>query len=180
MTAPETTLDRPRTATAAGAGTPMVATVEVSAAPSERSDLVAQVAATIATITPASRQTGHDTDLRLHLAGGAVVRLTATAPARPEAYPCPTTILSVVVDDPGDLPDRLLTAILHATDHIGFTATEMALLREQLPLTATMPQHQPPGCLAKTAPVLTVHHMTDFLVMVEAITRWACPRRRSR
>ncbi|GAA1818350.1 hypothetical protein HC028_17245 [Planosporangium flavigriseum] len=163
ITATAPVIDRHRT------GTPSVATVTVGADPADRPDLVAQVVDAIAAIVGVTGKVGSGSDLRLTLDGGAVVRVSVTAPARPEAYPSPSSVVSVVIDDPGRLTDGRLCEVAAAVGRIGFTDGELRQLRAQLPLTATMPAYLPARCLAGIAPVLTVHHMTDFLVMVEAI-----------
>lgn len=77
--------------------------------------------------------------------------------------------LTAAILAPGDLggwgQGRLLTAV----GALPFTATEMADLHAQMPLTSQLAGWQPGRVLADVAPVLAVHHMTDFLVLVDAL-----------
>ncbi|MGH7339424.1 MAG: NAD(P)-dependent oxidoreductase, partial [Candidatus Rokuibacteriota bacterium] len=76
--------------------------------------------------------------------------------------------LSLLLEDPGGDPRRS-TELLRSLDHLPFTPTEVATIRQQLPLTRTLPRVVKPQALAHVDLFLTIHHMTDFLVMMEAL-----------
>lgn len=113
----------------------------------------------------------------LELAGGLRVRLLAQ-PAWPvRSRPAETVTVTVIVQNPAaaqpgaDRPclDRQATRVLELAQRVPLTELEWRELTEQMPLTATLPEHLPAGCLAGIAPVMTVHHMRDFLIMVDAV-----------
>lgn len=58
-----------------------------------------------------------------------------------------------------------------------FTTVELEVLCRQMRLTAKSPLFLPPACLSTVAPVLTVYHITDFLVMWKRSARSAPLRR---
>ncbi|WP_062356243.1 hypothetical protein [Herbidospora yilanensis] len=115
------------------------------------------------------------TGLRLRVGAEACVRLLVSAPARPKASASGTHVITLIAEETTGLTTDQVQAILAAVRRIPFTTTEMNALRGQMPLTGELPCFLPPGCLASVAPVLTVHHMTDFLVMVDAVLAMGVP-----
>jgi adenosylhomocysteinase len=154
-----------------------LATAEFRGDPADAGELVEQVVQRIAAVTGTLDREAlpGGYGVRLVAASGAVLRVLLGVPADPAAGSPGTHTVSVFVEDPGPLDRPQLERVLAAVERLPFTALEMRELREQMPLTAGLPDHLPPGCLAGVAPVLTVHHMTDFLVMVEAIRRMGVP-----
>lgn len=129
----------------------------------------------IAKVVNVTEVVGDVHDTRLRLAAGACVQLIIGTPARPEAHPAETITLTAVLHDPAELSTAQMQALLVAVRRLPFTPTEMEELRRQMPLTAGLAQLLPSRCLSQTAPVLTVHHMTDFLVLAEAVRELGVP-----
>ncbi|WP_157519146.1 hypothetical protein [Herbidospora mongoliensis] len=113
--------------------------------------------------------------LRLRVGTEACVRLLVGAPAQPKASAAGTYTVTLIAEETAGLSSDQVQAILAAVRRIPFTTTEMNALRGQMPLTGELPGFLPPRCLSSVAPVLTVHHMTDFLVMVEAVLAMGVP-----
>lgn len=154
---------------------PAVASLLVCADVADAAGLVLQVVEAIGQVDAVRVKAGPATDVRLRVSGGALIRVTVTPPARAEAYPCASLLVTALVEEAGKLSAGRLAHILAAVERIGMTDREMRALHEQMPLTATMPDFLPRMCLSRIAPVLTVHHMTDFLVMVDAIRAMGVP-----
>lgn len=64
-------------------------------------------------------------------------------------------------------PERA-TEILRAAHDIALTRSEMRQLRRQMPLTVGFPDMVADKPLRDLAGVFTIHHMTDFLMMIES------------
>jgi adenosylhomocysteinase len=156
-------------------GAPTAATMLVCAELTDWSDLVAQVVQAVSRVATVRDRTGEGAETRLRLVDGARVRITAAPPVRPEAHPSATTLVTAVVEDAGELGAGRLAEILAAVERIPLTGREMRALHDQMPLTSSISGFLPSNCLAELAPVLTVHHMTDFLVMVDAICAMGVP-----
>lgn len=60
------------------------------------------------------------------------------------------------------------TALLDTVRHLPFTGSEITLLTSEMPVTRTLPSLLPGKPLADCSAIFTIHHMTDFLVMVDA------------
>ncbi|MEU6718357.1 NAD(P)-dependent oxidoreductase [Nonomuraea sp. NPDC046802] len=129
----------------------------------------------IAKVADVTDVAGDVHDTRLSLAAGARIQLITSVPAQPEAHPTGTITVTAVLHDTAGLPPDQVTKLLAAARRVPFTPTEMAELRRQMPLTAELPLFLPPDCLSGVAPVLTVHHMTDFLMLVEAVRAMGVP-----
>ncbi|MFI9591179.1 NAD(P)-dependent oxidoreductase [Nonomuraea sp. NPDC052265] len=129
----------------------------------------------IAKVVDVSEVTGDKLDLRVRVGAGGCVRLLGGAPAEPKTSPEDTLVLTMVLEATDGLSSDQIKAILGAVRRVPFTATEMATLRGQMPLTGELPMFAPAGCLSSVAPVLTVHHMTDFLMLVEAVQAMGVP-----
>jgi len=156
-------------------GVPIAATMLVCAEAADWPDIVAQVAEAVSRVATVRDQSDEGTDVRLWLADGARIRISAAPPVRPEAHPSATTQVTAVVEEAGDLGAGRIAEILTAVERIPLTGREMRALHEQMPLTSGLPGFLPSNCLARVAPVLTVHHMTDFLVMVDAVRAMGVP-----
>jgi S-adenosylhomocysteine hydrolase len=151
------------------------ATVEVRGHTGDLDLLIDQVVVAISVVAAIAGGEPVAGGVRLGLEADAVVRILAGTVAWPESRPTATIAVTVVVDDPGTLPETAVGAVLGAVDRVAFTELEWAELVAAMPLTHGLPAHLPPECLARVAPVFTVHHMTDFLVMVEAAQRMGVP-----
>ncbi|MER6829111.1 hypothetical protein ABT352_24230 [Streptosporangium sp. NPDC000563] len=143
--------------------------IELQGDPADTPMVFAAITEAIGKVADVSEATGDRLDRRLQVGAGGRVRLLAGAPVQPKAAAAGTLVVTMVLEETtGLLPDQVRD-ILAAVRRVPFTATEMSALRDQMPLTAELPLFAPPGCLAQVAPVLTVHHMRDFLVLVEAV-----------
>lgn len=115
----------------------------------------------------------HHTDggRSLELACGMTVRLMVQ-PVRPaRSRPAGTWTVTALVDGQQSTrwDEEQAELTLDLAQRIPLTGMELRELSEQMPLTATLPEHLPAGCLASVAPVLTVHHMRDFLTLVDTV-----------
>ncbi|WP_061296284.1 hypothetical protein [Herbidospora cretacea] len=129
----------------------------------------------IAKVTDIGEATHDGAGTRLRLGTEACVRLFVSTPSRPKATSSDTHIATLIMEETEGLsPDQVQT-LQTAVRRIPFTTTEMKALRGQMPLTGELPAFLPPGTLSSLAPVLTVHHMTDFLVMVESVLAMGVP-----
>jgi adenosylhomocysteinase len=159
---------------------PLLATVEVLSSSEGYCDLLDEAITCLGRVLAVKRREyfHYRRGVRLTLASGACLRLLVTAQSGVKTEADISRVaISVVVDDPGTLPPELLRAGLSQILGIPFTTDEMAQLRVEMPLTATLPEYLPAECLFRVAPILAVHHMTDFLIMVEAIQRMGVPAR---
>ncbi len=165
------------TSTLAGAYQPAVASALVRGAASDWATILTDVVASIGALTEIAgfETTASGHEARLRLPGNTVLRVVAGAPARPKAHPQNAIVVSAVIERVGDTASAELATLLSTVERVRFTPLEMAELRAQMPLTATLPRFMAPRCLATVAPVLTVHHMSDFLVMVDAVTAMGVP-----
>ncbi|KPM50377.1 hypothetical protein ACG83_40290 [Frankia sp. R43] len=77
--------------------------------------------------------------------------------------------LTAAVLAQGELGAQGQGRLLAAVGALPFTTAEMTDLHSQMPLTSRLPTWQPAGVLAEVAPVIAVHHMADFLVLVDAL-----------
>jgi S-adenosylhomocysteine hydrolase len=111
----------------------------------------------------------------LTLRGDAQVRIVAGFADPPRSTPVGTVQVTVVVERAEGLTEEQLDAVMAAARRVPFTPWEWHELLAQMPLTAQMPEHLPTDCLAAIAPMMTVHHMRDFLVMVDAVQRLGVP-----
>ncbi|WP_086824663.1 hypothetical protein [Streptomyces sp. NRRL B-24572] len=100
------------------------------------------------------------------LADGGRGRLALAAPADPAAV-ADRTHRIVASFEKGNLRDR--TFFFQTVTHLPFTDSEMAAVTSELPLTSTLPERWPNKPLADVGLVLTIHHMRDFLVLVNSL-----------
>ncbi len=107
--------------------------------------------------------------------GGAWVRLAVGWPRQAQSRPADTLVISATLENADDLPAETAAAVFAAVERVGLTDMEWDELVAQMPLTHRLPDHLPADCLARVAPVFTVHHMSDFLVMVDAAQRMGVP-----
>jgi adenosylhomocysteinase len=116
------------------------------------------------------RLTGDDTTMRrLSLPQGCEAMLLVAAAVDANRSLPATYVLTVVIIDRGQLGESELQAVLRAVEAVPFTDFEIAEIRAQLPLTAWLPRSLPPRALAGLGLFLTIHHMSDFVPMVETL-----------
>jgi adenosylhomocysteinase len=109
------------------------------------------------------------------LARGARARLRIGRPGAAGSRPADAVSVTATLDEPGGLRSDEAAAVVEAVHRIPLTELEWSELVGQMPLTHGLPSHLPATCLAGVAPVFTVHHMSDFLVMVDATRRMGVP-----
>ncbi|MEU7028890.1 hypothetical protein AB0A60_19640 [Streptomyces sp. NPDC046275] len=100
------------------------------------------------------------------LADGGRGRLTLAAPADPAATAADTHRL-VTAFERGT--PATAEAFFAAARHLPFTATEVAAAVAELPLTSRLADRWPDKPLAGVGVLLTIHHMRDFLVLVDSL-----------
>jgi adenosylhomocysteinase len=152
-----------------------VVTQQVRATGLERDSLPSRTAAWINELVEVTRAEAVPGGLRLHLATEARILLLAESPHRPEAELRDTVLLTAFCEDPGLTAPTLLAEVLATVERQPFLSVEWDELQAQMPLTSHLPDCLDPGLLNDVAPVLTVHHMSDFLVLVDAVRRLGAP-----
>lgn len=158
---------------------PAMTVVEFQATPGQALDVLNATAAVLTAEHGAVADPRHGSDgttrRRLRLPGGCEAMLVAAAaPDADRALPA-AHLLSLVVIEPGGRTDAELRALLRAVAAVPFTDLEMAEIREQLPLTAALPRTLPPEPLAGFGLFLTIHHMSDFVVLIETLLALGVP-----
>lgn len=110
-----------------------------------------------------------------HVPGTLLARVLVCATQRGNRW----EVLALISPEPGPANPRVpaghISALEAACRRVAFSPVEMAALHEQMPLTSTAPTRLGARALADIAPVLTVHHMRDFLVMVDAVRAMGVP-----
>jgi len=119
----------------------------------------------------------HPTGRSFEVAARLKVRLLAHPAWPARSRPTGTITVTVLVEaSAGSTWDsKLAETVLTLAQRVPLTRLERRELAVQMPLTAELPARLPSGCLTDIAPVLTVHHMTDFLVLVDAFQRLGVP-----
>lgn len=157
---------------------PAMTVVEFQATPVQALGVLDTAAGTLAehgALVEPPRGPGRATRRRLRLPGGCeAVLVVAAAPDADRALPA-THLLSLVITEPGELSDTDLAALLRAAEAVPFTDLEMAEIRTQLPLTSALPRTLQPAPLAGYGLFLTIHHMSDFVVLVETLLALGVP-----
>ncbi|MFD6334849.1 hypothetical protein ACFWGI_35470 [Streptomyces niveus] len=93
-------------------------------------------------------------------------RLTLAAPADPASAPEHThRLVATFEQGTAKTADAFLTAIRQ----LPFSATEIAATVSELPLTSRLADRWPDKPLAGVGILLTIHHMRDFLVLVDSL-----------
>ncbi len=153
------------------------AAVPFRASPAEAAAVLAETVARIERLFPAVRfGVGCAAQVRqLALPGGVRVTLAVTAVTDPAAHPVAAHTLTLLVTDPGGLDPAGVAELVRVVEAQPFTGLELGELRRQLPLTLGLPRRLGREALAGAAPLLTIHHMTDFLAMVEALGGLGAP-----
>ncbi|MCL3998887.1 hypothetical protein [Streptomyces lavenduligriseus] len=100
------------------------------------------------------------------LAAGGRGRITLAAPADPASAAQHTHRLVAVLEQGTPAEAE---AFFRAVRHLPFTATEIAAAVAELPLTSRLAERWPHKPLAPVGVLLTIHHMRDFLVLVDSL-----------
>jgi len=114
-----------------------------------------------------SLENGFSDIAQLRLSTGARGVLTVSPVCKPEACSLDSYCLNLSLLDPDPSPKSI--ELLKSLDEVPFTGREVATVLAQLPLTRSMPGMVKSRALAHVNLFLTIHHMTDFLAMMEAI-----------
>jgi adenosylhomocysteinase len=80
-----------------------------------------------------------------------------------------THALTLMVVERGQLADEEIRELLRMVEAVPFTDWESDEIRTQLPLTSTSPRTLPGQPLSEVGLFLTIHHMSDFVAMVDAL-----------
>jgi S-adenosylhomocysteine hydrolase len=111
----------------------------------------------------------------LRASTGTQVRVRVGRTRTGDAHPLDSLEVTLTVEESGDLRETMVGAMLQTVRRLPFTGLEWRELTTQMPLTHELPAHLPAECLEAIAPVFTVHHMSDFLVMLDAARRMGVP-----
>jgi len=102
---------------------------------------------------------------RFSLIDGAGVLLQLARPMPREKYE--TNAYRMVLH--ASQPSATVTHFFRAAEALPFTDTEMARIRSELPITRKLSERYTDAPLAGLGVILTIHHMTDFLVLAETL-----------
>jgi adenosylhomocysteinase len=91
------------------------------------------------------------------------------SPSDPDSRELGSYTLTLSLLDPAILDRVAATALLRSIETLPFTGFELERIRSQLPLTRMLPVWLPGKPLSELALFLTIHHMTDFIPMVETL-----------
>ncbi|MEU9836309.1 hypothetical protein AB0D67_32640 [Streptosporangium sp. NPDC048047] len=152
-----------------------VAVVELQGEGADLPVVFAAIIDALGAVASVEHVSGGGAQRLLRLGGGARARLSGGRPLEAKAAAPGALTVALVLEEHAGLAPKQVQAILRAVQRVPFTTREMRALRAQMPLTAGLPHFVPPACLAGVAPVLTVHHMSDFLVMAEAVQAMGVP-----
>ncbi|WP_274036462.1 hypothetical protein [Streptomyces sp. MMBL 11-1] len=100
------------------------------------------------------------------LTGGGRGRLALAAPAEPASAAQNTHRLITTLEQGTPAAAETFFA---AARHLPFTTTEIAAAVDELPLTSRLAGRWPHKPLADVGVLLTIHHMRDFLVLVDSL-----------
>jgi adenosylhomocysteinase len=106
---------------------------------------------------------------RLALSNGGEGALVLSPASDPDAKLERTHVLAFSVTRVGGLDARLVHELTRAIEDLPFSAYELGEIRAQLPLTGSCVQFLGETALLGRALFLTIHHMTDFIPMIEAL-----------
>ncbi|WP_433358867.1 hypothetical protein [Streptosporangium sp. CA-115845] len=152
-----------------------VASVKVKGQSQDLPMVLNAVIESIAKVVDMAEPVGDGHDLQLAVGDEGRLRLVAGPPIDPKAEAADTLTVTLIIEKAAGLSPEQTAAILRAAQRVPFTGSELQTLRSQMPLTTGLPMLLPPDCLSTIAPVLTVHHMTDFLMLVEAVQAMGVP-----
>lgn len=147
---------------------PLVHTADVVATQAEARHLAGELAARLA-VSPDVQSMHWDeasASWQCTLAHGGRGRLTLAAPADPAAAAAHSYRL-VATFEQGT--PAAAEAFFAATRQMPFTATEVAAAVSELPLTSRLADRWPDKPLADVGVLVTIHHMRDFLVLVDSL-----------
>ncbi len=149
--------------------------VEVQSATTDVDAVLDAIVADIHVDLPVSKARQTVDGILLRTTSDAVVEITMQPVRQAGSRPVDTFVVSTTVLDAGRLSSSALNRVFAAGERVPLTGLEWSELVKQMPLTHGLPGHLPAGALGSVAPVLTVHHMTDFLVLVDATRRLGVP-----
>jgi adenosylhomocysteinase len=109
------------------------------------------------------------------LAGGAELDLVVARPQPRRLHAPSAWVLTAVVARRAETPDGEVERALRAVRRAPLTDAELRALRAQMPLTTGLGARLGPRALASVAPLVVVHHLLDFVVMVEALVSLGVP-----
>lgn len=147
---------------------PVVHTVDVIGTPDEARRLARELADRLTAIACVQSTTWDERSASwvCTLADGGRARLALAAPADPAAVPEGTR--RIVATFEHGTPNQA-EEFFAAARHVPFTTTEIAAAVSELPLTSRLADRWPDKPLAQVGVLLTIHHMRDFLVLVDSL-----------
>lgn len=147
---------------------PFVHAVDIIGTQDEARHLAGELAARLA-LSPGVQSMNWDAasaSWQCTLADGGRGRLTLAAPADPAAAAAHThRIVATFEQGPPAAAEAFFTAVRH----LPFTATEVAAAVSELPLTSRLADRWADKPLSGFGVLLTIHHMRDFLVLVDSL-----------
>jgi adenosylhomocysteinase len=105
----------------------------------------------------------------LALPGDATAVLTIAPPANAYYADVLTNVATLAVVDPGGLSHDRLGRLMKELDLLPLTEWELSEIRRQFPLTQEFVSRCDPSSLAGHALYMAIHHMTDFVGMMDAL-----------
>ncbi|WP_329453442.1 hypothetical protein OG894_43575 (plasmid) [Streptomyces sp. NBC_01724] len=147
---------------------PLVHAVDVVATQDEARHLAGELAARIS-VSPDVQSMDWDeasASWQCALTDGGRARLTLASPADPAAAAAHSYRI-VATFEQG--PPAAAEAFFTAARHLPFTATEVAAAVSELPLTSRLADRWADKALSGVGVLLTIHHMRDFLVLVDSL-----------
>ncbi len=162
---------------------PSTSLVEFRAAPDELPAVLREMAAHLACTLGGGLDDAIDLEVaadpdglsvRLELPGG-TADLGVAQVLDPAARPTGSYTLCLRLPRGHGVADPVAARLLRAVQALPLTRLECGELQEQLPLTSGLPAMVAPGALAGRSVLLTIHHMTDFLGMVQALVALGVP-----
>ncbi|MET9117558.1 NAD(P)-dependent oxidoreductase [Streptomyces longwoodensis] len=148
--------------------TPLVHAVDVVATENEARHLAGELAARLA-LSPGVQSMDWDEaseSWQCMLADGSRGRLTLAAPADPAAVAAHSYRIVATLEKGTPVAAEVFFA---AVRHLPFTATEVAAAVSELPLTSRLADRWTDKPLSGVGVLLTIHHMRDFLVLVDSL-----------
>ncbi|WP_217131525.1 NAD(P)-dependent oxidoreductase [Streptomyces sp. AC558_RSS880] len=147
---------------------PLVHAVDIVATQDEARHLAGELAARIS-VSPDVQSMDWDeasASWRCALTDGGRARLTLATPADPAAAAAHTHRIVATFEQGTPAAAK---AFFVAARHLPFTATEVAAAVSELPLTSRLTNRWPDKPLSGVGVLLTIHHMRDFLVLVDSL-----------
>jgi adenosylhomocysteinase len=140
--------------------------------PSVLDGAIDRVRRSVTTALVAERRRGSATVV---LAGGAELDVVVARPQPRRLHAPSAWVLTAVVTRRAETSNDEVERALRAVRRAPLTGHELRALRAQMPLTTAVGARLGARALADVAPLMVVHHLLDFVVMVEALLSVGVP-----